>query len=128
MTRKKPTTLTEFEQRIMNILWDKEEASVREVCEILSVEKPVAYTTVLTMFKILREKGFVDHRKEGKAFIYHAIVDQNVARTSALTKLINQLFKGSPEMLAQHLMEENNLDLAEIKALQNEINAAVKED
>lgn len=80
------------------------------------------------MFKILKQKGFANYRKEGKAFIYHAIVNQYEARTSALTKLIDQLFKGSPEILAQHLIEENNLDLAEIKALRNEINAVKKED
>ncbi|VAV91035.1 hypothetical protein MNBD_ALPHA02-966 [hydrothermal vent metagenome] len=121
MTRKKPTTLTEFEQRIMTILWDRQEASVREVCDSLSREKPVAYTTILTMLKILKDKGFVAHRKQGKAFIYHPLVNQKEARKSALTKLINQLFQGSPEILAQHLIAENNLDLAEIKALQDSL-------
>lgn len=128
MTRKKPTTLTEFEQRIMTILWDMQEASVREVCEVLSQKKPVAYTTVLTMFKILKDKGFVTHHKQGKAFIYHAIVDRKEARTSALTKLINQLFQGSPEMLAQHLIAENNLDLEEIKALQDDLETTQGKD
>jgi predicted transcriptional regulator len=121
LTRKKPTTLTEFEQRIMTILWDRQEASVREVCDSLSREKPVAYTTILTMLKILKDKGFVAHRKQGKAFIYHPLVNQKEARKSALTKLINQLFQGSPEILAQHLIAENNLDLAEIKALQDSL-------
>ncbi|PCJ43134.1 MAG: MarR family transcriptional regulator [Alphaproteobacteria bacterium] len=121
MTRKKPTTLTEFEQRIMTILWDRQEASVREVCDSLSQKKPVAYTTILTMLKILKDKGFVAHHKQGKAFIYHPLVNQKEARKSALTKLINQLFQGSPEILAQHLIAENNLDLAEIKALQDSL-------
>ena len=121
MTRKKSTTLTEFEQRIMNILWTKKEASVREATEILSLDKPVAYTTVLTMFKILKEKGYVAYRKQGKAFIYHAVVNQKEARKSALSKLIDQLFNGSPEILAQHLMEENDVDLSELKALREKI-------
>ncbi len=105
----------------MTILWDRQEASVREVCDSLSREKPVAYTTILTMLKILKDKGFVAHRKQGKAFIYHPLVNQKEARKSALTKLINQLFQGSPEILAQHLIAENNLDLAEIKALQDSL-------
>lgn len=128
MTRKKPTTLTGFEQRIMTILWDKQEVSVREACDILSQDKQVAYTTVLTMFKILKDKGFVAHRKQGKAFIYHALVDRKSARKSALAKIIDQLFQGSPEILAQHLIAENNLDLEEIKALQNDLAATEKED
>lgn len=121
MTRKKSTTLTEFEQRIMNILWNKEELSVREATEILSLDKPVAYTTVLTMFKILKDKGYVAYRKQGKAFIYHAVVDQKEARKSALSKLIDQLFNGSPEILAQHLMEENDVDLSELKVLREKV-------
>ncbi|MCK5425628.1 MAG: BlaI/MecI/CopY family transcriptional regulator [Emcibacter sp.] len=124
MTRKKSTTLTEFEQRIMNILWRKKEISVREATEILSTEGPVAYTTVLTMFKILKDKGYVQYRKQGKAFIYHAIVNQTEARKSALSKLIDQLFNGSPEILAQHLMTENHMDLAELRALKKAIDDA----
>ncbi len=121
MTRKKSTTLTEFEQRIMNILWRKKEISVREATDILSTEGPVAYTTVLTMFKILKDKGYVQYRKQGKAFIYHAIVNQTEARKSALSKLIDQLFNGSPEILAQHLMTENHMDLAELSALKKAV-------
>jgi len=121
MARKKSSTLTEFEQRIMNILWQRKELSVREATEVLSLERPVAYTTVLTMFKILKEKGYVRHRKEGRAFIYHAIVDRTDARKSALSKLINQFFNGSPEVLAQHLLKENDLDLADLEAIRKDI-------
>ncbi len=121
MARKKSSTLTEFEQRIMNILWQRKELSVREATEVLSLERPVAYTTVLTMFKILKEKGYVRHRKEGRAFIYHAIINQTDARRSALSKLIDQFFNGSPEVLAQHLLEENDLDLTELDAMRQDI-------
>ena len=121
MARKKSSILTEFEQRIMNILWQRKELSVREATEVLSLERPVAYTTVLTMFKILKEKGYVRHRKEGRAFIYHAIINQTDARRSALSKLIDQFFNGSPEVLAQHLLEENDLDLTELDAMRQDI-------
>ncbi|VAW02618.1 hypothetical protein MNBD_ALPHA01-539 [hydrothermal vent metagenome] len=121
MARKKSSTLTEFEQRIMNILWQRKELSVREATEVLSLERPVAYTTVLTMFKILKEKGYVRHRKEGRAFIYHAIVDRTDARKSALSKLINQFFNGSPEVLAQHLLKEGDLNLADLEAIRKDI-------
>ncbi len=128
MARKKSSTLTEFEQRIMNILWQRKELSVREATELLSLERPVAYTTVLTMFKILKEKGYVRHRKEGRAFIYHAIINQTDARRSALSKLIDQFFNGSPEVLAQHLLEENDLDLTELDAMRQDIQDLKKDE
>lgn len=124
MARQKSTQLTDSEQRIMNILWDKGEASVRELADILSEEKATAYTTVQTMCKILTEKGYADFRKEGKAFIYRAKITQADARQSALKSLLNRFFGGSPEVLAQHLIKETDIDISDLEQLQNKIDKA----
>ena len=124
MARKKSTQLTDSEQSIMEILWKKEQASVREIADILNEEKTTAYTTVQTMCKILAEKGYADFHKEGKAFIYTPKMSQNEARKGALTSLLNKFFGGSPEVLAQHLMQETDIELDDLAALQKEIDRA----
>lgn len=123
MARPVSPTLTESERAILEVLWKKKEASVREVADELSKRKPVAYTTVLTMFRILDRKGLVSHRTEGRAFIYSPAISRNEARKQALESLLRQFFNGSPNVLAQHLLSEHDMDLAEIKALQEKVDA-----
>jgi predicted transcriptional regulator len=125
MARKKSTQLTDVEQRILEVLWKEGEASVKDIAQALSEEKPTAYTTAQTMCKILEEKGYADYRKEGRAFIYRAKISQKEARQGALTSLLNRFFGSSPELLAQHLMEESNINLDDLQSLQDQID---KED
>ena len=121
MARKKSSQLTDSEQSIMEILWEKGEASVREIADKLSEEKATAYTTVQTMCKILSDKGYADFHKEGKAFIYAPKITEKEARQSALTAMLNRFFGGSPEVLAQHLMQETDIELKDLESLQNQI-------
>lgn len=124
MARKKSSHLTDSEQNIMEILWKKGEASVREIADVLSEDKPTAYTTVQTMCKILSDKGYADFHKKGKAFIYSAKITEKEARQGALTNMLNRFFGGSPEVLAQHLMQETDIELKDLEVLQNQINQA----
>ena len=126
MARKKSSHLTDSEQSIMEVLWKKGEASVRDITDALSEDKPTAYTTVQTMCKILAEKGYAEFRKEGKAFIYSPKITQKDARQGALTSLLNRFFGGSPEVLAQHLMQETDIELKDLEALQDKIDQADK--
>jgi predicted transcriptional regulator len=121
MARNKSTQLTDGEQSIMEVLWKQGEASVRDVTDQLSQHKPTAYTTTQTLCKILVEKGYADFRKEGKAFIYSPKITQKQARQGALTSMLNKFFGGSPEVLAQHLMQETDIDLDDLEALQSQI-------
>ena len=126
MARKKSSHLTDSEQSIMEILWEKGEASVRDIADALSKDKPAAYTTVQTMCKILAEKGYAEFRKEGKAFIYSPKITQKDARQGALTSLLNRFFGGSPEVLAQHLMQETDIELKDLEDLQRKIDQSEK--
>jgi predicted transcriptional regulator len=103
------------------VLWKNGQASVREITDALSIEKQTAYTTVQTLCKILAEKGYADFRKEGKAFIYVPKITQKEARQSALTSMLNKFFGGSPKVLAQHLMQETDIDIDDLEALQRQI-------
>lgn len=124
MPRPPSPTPTDSERAILEVLWKKKEASVREVTDELSKKKPVAYTTVLTMFKIMARKGLVSHRTEGRAFIYTPAISRSEARKQALDHLLKQFFNGSPNVLAQHLLSEHDMDLAELKALQQKVATA----
>ncbi|MGO1069076.1 BlaI/MecI/CopY family transcriptional regulator [Lysobacter sp. CA199] len=124
MARPPSPTLTQSEQAILEVLWDKDEASVREVADELSKQKPAAYTTVLTMFNVLAKKGLVTYRQEGRAFIYRAAISRDQARRQALDHLLLQFFEGSPDLLAQHLLDEHDIDRAELETLRDKVNAA----
>ena len=127
MARSPSLALTESERRILDVLWKKKEASVRDVTDELSRKKPVAYTTVLTMFKVLDRKGLVTHRVEGRAFIYSAAITRADARRQALENLLRQFFNGSPQVLAQHLISEHDMDPAGLRALQAKLDASAGE-
>ena len=121
MARPKSEILTDAEQRIMRVLWDRKEASVRDVTEALQETYPVAYNTVLTLLRILTEKKYVKPRQVGRAFVYKTLVSRHEARTQAMTKLVTQFFEGSPTELAQHLIKTNALDLEELQAIRAQI-------
>ena len=117
MARKKSNTLTEGELRIMEALWTLKEASVRDVTSHLEASDGLAYNTVLTMLGILEDKGYVSHRKEGRAFVYQPTLSRNNARSRALKHLVQKFFDGSPEALVQNLLSQEDIDPAEVKRL-----------
>lgn len=119
MARPKSKTLTLAEQRIMNVLWEKGEASVREITEVLSKDHGLAYTTVLTTTRILGDKGYVGFRKQGRTHIYAPLISRKAERTSAVSNMLRNLFDGSPRALAQHLIEEDKLTSDDIQALRD---------
>lgn len=106
---------TDRELDIMGVLWDRGSATVAEVRESLADE--LAYTTVLTMLRILEEKGYVRHEEEGRAHRYFPRVGRPAAGTSALTRLLTKLFKDSPELLLTHLVSGRELSDAEIRRM-----------
>jgi BlaI family penicillinase repressor len=127
MARPPSTTVTEAEQAILDVLWKAGEASVREVTDQLSQQKEVAYTTVLTMLGVLHRKGLVEHRQEGRAFIYRAAITKTEVRTRALSSLLSQLFDGSAEALAVHLLENHDVDAQTLQALRERIRSKASE-
>lgn len=122
MARKKSLNLTEAELRLMDVIWEKGSATVGEVAEALPRDLGLAYNTVLTTLRILEEKGYLEHTKskEGRAFVYRALVGRNEAGRNAVRYLVSRFFRNSPELLVLNLLEDENLDareLARIRAL-----------
>jgi predicted transcriptional regulator len=117
VARKKSQTLTEAELPIMEVLWDKGVATVGDVAEGLSKDRAVAYNTVLTLMRILERKGYVQHTKDGRAFVYQPVVGRGEASRTAVRQLLNRFFNDSPELLVLNLLREENIDAQEIERL-----------
>lgn len=111
----------------MRVLWSKGPASVREVRDALKPEHESAYTTVQTILGILEKKGYVAARKTDRAFSYRALMTERDARAEALKALVSDFFGGSPEALAQHLVEDT-LDPDEAARLEALLVEAEKRD
>jgi BlaI family penicillinase repressor len=126
MARQKSAELTTAEQKIMELLWQHGEMTVRDINAVLNNEQPLAYTTVQTLCRILHDKGHVSVEKHGKAFVYKALTVQQEARSQALTALLKKFFGGSPALLAQHLITEDTLTPELAMQLQRKIDVAAK--
>jgi len=116
MARKQSPTLTEAELPIMEILWQKGSAVVTDVVAGLS-SSPVAYNTVLTTLRILERKGYVRHTKEGRAFVYHPVVERSEASRKAVRNLVQRFFQNSPELLILNVLGDEQLDESELAKL-----------
>jgi predicted transcriptional regulator len=101
----------------MTVLWERGRATVAEIVDALGRKRPVNYSTVQTMMRILETKGYVKHKKEGRAFIYRPVVDQQQARRSALSHLVSRLFNNSPSLLVLNVLEDRQIDAQEIERL-----------
>ena len=121
MARKKSPSLTDAELRLMEVLWDKGTATVSEVVERLPRSVPLAYSTVLTTLRILENKGYLRHTKDGRAFVYRPIVGREKARESAITHLLRRFFENSPELLMLNLIEGKRIDARELARLRKRI-------
>jgi BlaI family transcriptional regulator, penicillinase repressor len=115
------TSLTKCELEVMQVVWDRGEATVQEVVDAL--DRSLAYTTVLTTLKILHEKrGVLRRTKRGRAHVYVPAVSCETVRRSMLGELRSRLFGGSTKSLVLNLIEQDELTSADI----GEIKAAIK--
>jgi BlaI family penicillinase repressor len=112
---------TDGELEILRVLWDRNGASLGEVCEVLRRERPVATTTVATMLKVMLEKGLVRRKQSGgRGLQWSAVVTHAAAAKSMVGKLVDGIFDGSAQQLAAHLVERGKLsdsELAELRKL-----------
>jgi len=108
-------SFTDRELDVMAVLWQRGSGTVTEVRD--GLEDDLAYTTVLTILRTLEDKGFVTHLAEGKAHRYLPAVSQDLAGKSALTRVLDKIFAGSPELLLTQLVSDRDIDPAELKRL-----------
>ena len=125
MSRKRPQTLTNAEHRIMEVIWARGSATVGEVVDAL--EGKDAYTTILTLMRILKAKGYLSSRKEGRAFVFVPEVDRTTAARKAVHQLLSKFFSGSPSELVLSFLRQEELTPEELDAIKQRITDS-KED
>jgi predicted transcriptional regulator len=115
--------LTEAELRIMNALWQKGAGTVQQVLDWMPEQPALAYNSVLTTIRILEKKGYVGHLKDGRAHVYQPLVDRDEASRSEIRHLVGRFFKNSHEALLLNILQDEEIDDAEVKRLRQMLNA-----
>jgi predicted transcriptional regulator len=121
--KRKSSVLTEQELEIMKIVWEHDSVTVREVYEALLKRRKVAYTTVMTMMKILEQKKYLKRNQADRAHVYRPTQPRGQVIGAMVRDFVNRVFNGSAEPLLVHLVEEHNIsrqDLEEIAQLRKE--------
>ena len=115
--RSKSPTLTEQELEIMKIVWAREVSTVRDVYETLLERRKIAYTTVMTMMKILEQKKYLRKTQEDRAYVYRPAKPKNQVIKSMVREFVNRVFNGSAEPLLVHLIEDQKLSEKELEEI-----------
>jgi predicted transcriptional regulator len=122
MPPKKSITLTEAELRLMKILWQRGESAVTDL--VAAMPETLAYNSVLTTVRILEQKGYVEHRQEGRAFVYRPSVAEHEASRSEVRHVLNRFFGNSRERLLLSLLGDEEISPEELQRLKEAIREA----
>lgn len=112
--------LSELQLRVMRVLWTRGEATAAQVHADLQSQRDLAFTTVSTVLSRLEKRRLVDHRSEGRQYIYRALVSEKEVRQSMVADLVERVFRGDAAALVNHLISEAEIDdgdLAKVKSL-----------
>ena len=121
MPPKKSNTLTEAELRLMKILWRRGESAVNDLVAAMPDGEALAYNSVLTTIRILEQKGYVEHRQEGRAFVYRPCVQEEEASRSEVRHLMGRFFGNSRERLLLSLLGDDEISPDELQRLKDAI-------
>jgi predicted transcriptional regulator len=116
---RQPSVLTEQELEIMKVVWDRQPVTVRDVYETLRARRQIAYTTVMTMMRILERKGHLKVSRADRAYVYRPAWSRQRVLAEMVQEFLDRVFGGAPEPLVQHLVRDRHLteeDLREIAA------------
>ena len=105
----------------MKLVWDRGEASVRDVYEALLEHRRIAYTTVMTTMNILEKKGHLKKRAEGRSFLYRPVRPREKVVQAMVREFVDRVFGGSAEPLLVHLLQDRSLTEADVEELARRI-------
>ena len=117
MARPRQKNPTPAELEVLQNVWEHGPCTVREVMNSLKPKRPRAYTSVMSLMNVMAEKGLLNQKPKGRAFIYSAKVSRAKTQSSMLSDLLNRAFDGSANALVAHLLEQaepNSEELDEI--------------
>ena len=128
MKKKALTPLGETEMEILHLVWQHQPATVSAIHEIVSIERKVAYTTIMTVMGKLAKKGYLKFIKVGTTYVYSAARRPAEVKHSLLTALMSRVFSGSATEVVQSLVQNEPLTKAEKEALHQLIDTIKTED
>jgi predicted transcriptional regulator len=111
--RKAHPTLTPQELAIMKVVWRLEQATVRDVYEAIRAKRDIAYTTVMTMMKILEEKGYLKKSRAERAYLYRPAQPRHQVVGDIVRDFLDRVFDGAAAPLLLHLAKESRLSKEE---------------
>lgn len=119
--RPRSSTLTDPELEIMKIVWQLKKATVREVYEVILKRRKIAYTTVMTMMKILERKEYLKKSLEERAYVYQATRPRNEVIKAMVAEFVNRVFNGATQPLLVHLIEDRGISERELEEIRRMI-------
>ena len=117
MAKKKLRAMSPAETEILRLVWQLNEATVQQICELLPPERNVAYNTVQTLLCRLEQKGYLKHRQRGRAHVFSPLVKPQEVIKTTVRDFLGRLFGGDPKPLVQFLAEDGKIDEEDIKRL-----------
>jgi BlaI family penicillinase repressor len=112
-----PGTLTKQELEIMKIVWNRKNATVRDVYETLRQQRKIAYTTVMTMMKILEKKKFLKKTQKDRAYVYQPVQAKDQVIRRMVREFVTRVFDGSAEPLLVHLVKDRHLSEKDVQEI-----------
>jgi BlaI family penicillinase repressor len=119
---------TESEVEILQILWQKGSATVREVHEVLETKKDVGYTTTLKLMQIMVEKGIVDRDTSKRIHIYKPLIPQSSVENNLINKLRQKIFRGSASRLVIGALSSEPVSEEELEEIREFLDSYTKDN
>lgn len=119
---------TESEVEILQILWQKGSATVREVHEVLETRKDVGYTTTLKLMQIMVEKGIVDRDTSKRIHIYKPLIPQSSVENNLINKLRQKIFRGSASRLVIGALSSEPVTEEELEEIREFLDSYTKDN
>lgn len=123
--------LTDLQLDLLEVLWDRGEATVAEVQEAVAKQRGLATTTVATILSRLERRGVVTHRNQGRVYVYRALVTREQVQQTQIAALANRLFEGDVAALVNHLITTAQItpgDVARVRRLLAERASETEDD
>ena len=114
MRKLKTHRLGDLQLKIMQVFWQRGDATVADVYAAIHPERDLAYTTIATMLRKMEARGLLTHRTEGRTFIYRAAIDSHAVTSNMSGHLIDRLFEGSLSDLVSHLLSTREVSREEL--------------
>jgi predicted transcriptional regulator len=117
-------TPTDRELQALKVLWDRGQATIRDIADAMNKDAArqgdddLAYTTVLSLLQVMEQKGLVDHRREGKAYVYIPLVEQQSTFRQLAGTFLDKVFDGAVHEYLVHALESKRLSSAELDQLE----------